>query len=169
MAPVKSSVSSVFISAGARQLLVGPASALSAEQMNVRSSTRATSAGSERARKLFGRSSPFRRSNVPPSTSSWVSVCHSSSEPSHHSTRSGSRIAAQWSTQSLSFWLVVVEAMVLRRRVGFSVGVGDGAQLGIEARRAHVDLRAQPQPRGPTLAVEVEDHALTWAQQPEDG
>ncbi len=38
------------ISAGSAQLLVGPASSSRAEQMNVRSSTRATSAGSDRAR-----------------------------------------------------------------------------------------------------------------------
>ena len=38
------------ISAGSRQLLVGPASSSRSEQMNVRSSTRATSPGSERAR-----------------------------------------------------------------------------------------------------------------------
>ncbi len=50
MEPRNSSVSIVFISAGSRQLLVGPASPSSAEQMNVRSSTRATSPGSERAR-----------------------------------------------------------------------------------------------------------------------
>ena len=47
IAPVYSSVSSARISAGSRQLLVGPASRSSAEQMNVRSSTRATSPGSE--------------------------------------------------------------------------------------------------------------------------
>ena len=55
MAPVNRPVSSAFISAGSRQLLVGPASISRSEQMNVRSSTRATSPGSERARKLFGR------------------------------------------------------------------------------------------------------------------
>ena len=38
------------ISFGARQLLVGPASCSFSEQMNVRSSTRATSPGSLRAR-----------------------------------------------------------------------------------------------------------------------
>jgi hypothetical protein len=37
------------ISSGSRQLLVGPASAWSAEQMKVRLSTRATSRGSEAA------------------------------------------------------------------------------------------------------------------------
>ena len=38
------------ISAGSRQLLVGPAPSSVSEQMKVRSSTRATSLGSERAR-----------------------------------------------------------------------------------------------------------------------
>ena len=48
--PLNSSLSVSRISAGSRQLLVGPASASSSEQMKVRSSTRATSPGSERAR-----------------------------------------------------------------------------------------------------------------------
>ena len=47
MAPRYSAVSSSRISAGSRQLLFGPASASVAEQMKVRSSTRATSPGSE--------------------------------------------------------------------------------------------------------------------------
>jgi hypothetical protein len=50
MQPSKSRSSLAFISRGSAQLLVGPASFLFAEQMNVRSSTRATSPGSERAR-----------------------------------------------------------------------------------------------------------------------
>ncbi len=52
--PRKRSVSVARISSGSCQLLVGPASTASREQMKVRSSTRATSLGSERARKLFG-------------------------------------------------------------------------------------------------------------------
>ena len=59
MQPLKSALSpvcsSVRISAGAIQLLVGPASSARSLQMKVRSSTRATSLGSLRARKLFGR------------------------------------------------------------------------------------------------------------------
>jgi hypothetical protein len=50
MAPRKSPSSSSFISAGARQWLVGPASISRSLQMKVRSSTRATSPGSDRAR-----------------------------------------------------------------------------------------------------------------------
>ena len=45
--PVKSSSMSARIVAGSRQLLFGPACSSVAEQMNVRSSTRATSPGSE--------------------------------------------------------------------------------------------------------------------------
>ena len=50
IAPRKRSSSISRISPGSRQLLVGPASCSRSEQMNVRSSTRATSPGSERAR-----------------------------------------------------------------------------------------------------------------------
>ena len=50
MQPLKRPSSISRISAGSRQLLVGPASSSCSEQMKVRSSTRATSAGSERAR-----------------------------------------------------------------------------------------------------------------------
>ena len=47
--PLKSPLRIVFMSSGACQLFVGPASMGVFEQMNVLSSTRATSAGSERA------------------------------------------------------------------------------------------------------------------------
>jgi hypothetical protein len=49
MQPSKISAKVSRISSGAIQLLVGPASASRSEQMNVRSSTRATSLGSEAA------------------------------------------------------------------------------------------------------------------------
>ena len=48
--PAKSSFIVSRISAGARQLLVGPAWSSDSAQMNVRSSTRATSEGSDQAR-----------------------------------------------------------------------------------------------------------------------
>ena len=50
IAPANSSFSCSRISAGSRQLFVGPASSSVAEQMYVRSSTRATSPGSDSAR-----------------------------------------------------------------------------------------------------------------------
>ena len=49
MQPLNSSLSFLRISNGSIQLLVGPALSFESEQMNVRSSTRATSRGSERA------------------------------------------------------------------------------------------------------------------------
>ena len=54
MHPRYSSVITAFISAGSHQLLVTPASDSSNEQMKVRSSTRATSSGSDAAQKEFG-------------------------------------------------------------------------------------------------------------------
>src|SRR5213596_2340047 len=57
--PENNPLSFALIFAGSSQLLVGPASSLVREQINVRSSTRATSPGSERTKKLFGRFSSF--------------------------------------------------------------------------------------------------------------
>ena len=56
MQPRYSSVIVAFISAGSHQLLVAPASDSSDEQMKVRSSTRATSSGSDAAQNEFGSS-----------------------------------------------------------------------------------------------------------------
>ena len=84
--PLNSSVSVSRISSGSRQLLVGPASSSSSEQMKVRSSTRATSFGFERARYEFGRFASESRSKVPASTSCRHSSSYSSAEPSHQCT-----------------------------------------------------------------------------------
>ncbi len=89
-----------FISAGSIQLLVGPASASSSEQMKVRSSTRATSEGSVRAQKELGLTAGFSATSVPASTSSAVSRCHSAGDPSHHTTRSGVVSSATSRTQA---------------------------------------------------------------------
>ena len=77
------------ISAGSRQLLVGPAASSVAEQMNVRDSTRATSFGSDCARNELGSLSSLSLTNVPASTISAVRRFHSASEPSANTTRSG--------------------------------------------------------------------------------
>ena len=69
---VKTFFSVARISAGSAQLLVGPASSLVAEQMKVRSSTRATSEGWVRARKLLGRFSSLSGVRVPASSSPHV-------------------------------------------------------------------------------------------------
>jgi hypothetical protein len=71
------------ISPGSRQLFVGPASDSRSEQMKVRSSTRATSPGSDRARYEFGRLASDSRSKVPASTSLCASRSYSSADPSH--------------------------------------------------------------------------------------
>jgi len=89
MQPLNAWASVAFISAGSAQLLVGPASDSLAEQMKVRDSTRATSDGSERARKLLGRFSGFNLMKVPESTISWFNRSRSSTEPSHQWMASG--------------------------------------------------------------------------------
>src|SRR5215208_3359620 len=113
IAPANSSSIVLRISSGARQLLVGPASSSRSEQMNVRSSTRATSLGSDHARYEFGRLASLRRLNVPASTSSWQSRSYSSADPSHHTTWSGWASSATSSTQARSFWFVVGTAVAL--------------------------------------------------------
>src|SRR6516225_1356591 len=111
MHPSKISANVWRISSGAIQLLVGPASCSRSEQMNVRSSTRATSPGSDTHQKLFGRSSGLSLVKVPLSTSRLVSRSHSSWEPSHHTTASGlvrlaiSRTQAASSGRLVFSWL----------------------------------------------------------------
>ena len=68
--PLKVSRRMVFISLGSIQLLVGPASSSLIEQMKVRSSTRATSLGFERAKNELGRFSEFSGVKVPLATNS---------------------------------------------------------------------------------------------------
>ena len=92
---------------GAIQLLVGPASSSRAEQMKVRSSTRATSLASERARKELGRFAGLSGMSVPCATISAQSRSYSSLEPSHQCTRSGLHLRATSSTQARSFRLRV--------------------------------------------------------------
>src|SRR4051795_1119913 len=87
MHPRYNSVIVAFISAGSHQLLVTPASDSSNEQMKVRSSTRATSSGSEAAQNELGLAGS--RTNVPASTSFVFIRSHSCTEPSHHTTLSG--------------------------------------------------------------------------------
>jgi hypothetical protein len=67
----------LFISSGAIQLFVGPASDSSRLQMNVRSSTRATSVGSEAHQNELGFLAGSRRTRVPTSTRASVSLAHS--------------------------------------------------------------------------------------------
>src|SRR4051812_597935 len=112
MQPLKMSASSSRISPGSRQLFVGPAASSFSEQMNVLSSTRATSPGSERERYEFGRLASERRSNVPASTSDWQSWSYSSAEPSHQCTDSGWVSSAISSTQASNLACFVGAAAV---------------------------------------------------------
>ena len=83
MQPRKSFVNVAFISFGLTQLFVGPASCFLTLQINVRSSTRATSLASDRARKLFGRFFSLSFIKVPDATSAVQRRLYSSSDPSH--------------------------------------------------------------------------------------
>src|ERR1035437_4027353 len=91
-----------FISDGSIQLLVGPASPFLREQMYVRSSTRATSDGCDRARNEFGRFSSFSLINVPASTISRQRRSYSRVEPSHQCTRSGLQCSTMSDNQLMS-------------------------------------------------------------------
>src|SRR3954453_3583706 len=107
-----------FISDGSIQLLVGPASFSSAEQMKVRSSTRATSVGSEAQWNELGFLVSSRRVKVPVATSASVSSVHSSSEPVHQWTSRG-RVSSAISLTQLRIASWVVGA-VLRSWVPWS-------------------------------------------------
>ena len=102
-----------------------PASASSTEQMNVRSSTRATSDGSVRAQNEFGLMLGFSGTMVPASTSSAVSRCHSSVDPSHHTTASGVVSSAISRTHARSRGWVVGAV--------FNPAVTAGALMGISS------------------------------------
>ncbi len=101
MAPSNRPLSVSRMAAGSAQLLVGPASSARSEQMKVRSSTRATSEGSEHARKELGRLAGFSLRMVPDWTICSHSRSYSSWEPSHHTTWSGLASATKLATQSI--------------------------------------------------------------------
>lgn len=82
MHPVNSLSNLAFISSGATQLFVGPASSFRSEQMNVLASQRATSAGSDRARKLPGLRVSESLVKTPVLQRWSVSIASSSSLPS---------------------------------------------------------------------------------------
>src|SRR5688572_10926554 len=138
------------ISAGSCQLLVGPASSTRSEQMNVRSSTRATSPGSESARYEFGRLASLRRSKVPASTSSWHIRSYSSADPSHQWIESGRVSSATSSTQSRSF-LFVVGALVVSIVIG--VGSTSLSSQGGKAGLCHTRTNRSPPARSLDVAL----------------
>ena len=99
MAPSNTLLSVRRISNGSTQLLVGPAASFESEQMKVRSSTRATSLASLRARKQPGHKSWFSRMKVPRSTISEHSASYSACEPSTQWIAAGLHSFTIFSTQ----------------------------------------------------------------------
>src|SRR6478736_7565867 len=132
---------SAFISSGAIQLLVGPASFSSTLQMKVRSSTRATSVGSEAAWKELGFFSGSRRVKVPVATSASVISTHSSSEPVHQWMRSGVVSSATSLTKArMPSWVVGAPPVAVPWVVSFDVSavMPDPSRAFTEApRRVH--------------------------------
>src|SRR5439155_26864546 len=160
-------------------LLVEPASSSRSEQMNVRSSTRATSPGSERAQNEPGRFAGSRATKVPASTSCLQRSSRSAGEPSNQCTESGSQSRAISSTQRIRRWCFVG---------GFTNATdppGKGrppslpatpagppkrrCRLDLRAREAHVGLRPDADAGGATVVVEHEVHPLALTQHAEDG
>ena len=101
MQPVNNGFNVARIAAGAIQLFVGPAFSCFSEQMKVRSSTRATSVGSDQAKKLLGRLAGFSRLKTPASTSCWLKRSYSAWEPSHQWMASGWVSATISATQAI--------------------------------------------------------------------
>ena len=145
MQPSKISANVWRISAGAIQLLVGPASSSASEQMNVRSSTRATSPGSEAHQKLFGRSFGFSRVKVPCSTSKLVSLSHSSFEPSHQTTSSGLVSSAMPCTQLASSGRLVSAGSSIRSALNIAISLHKPTSTA--AHRVRSQDLAPPPPR----------------------
>ena len=98
-----------------------------------------------------------------------------SAGPTPRRSRRTTRPASGWRTppsgrpSPSSFWLLVVAAMVLRQRCRVRRLRRGSCRLlreplGIEPGCPHVDLGAEAQPGGPTVAVEVEDHPLALAE-----
>src|SRR5215213_3756869 len=178
--PRNSSSSLARISAGAFQLFVGPASASSAEQMKVRSSTRATSLGSECAQYEPGRLAGSSSVKVPASTScSQRSAC-SSSDPSNQWTLSGWHSSTISSTHASSRALRVGACTSATLRLQTEMGCKpayrrllrppepDGPEpvrpSDLRGAEPHVDLRTEAHPGGATIGVEVEIDPLTLAE-----
>src|SRR5688572_28022075 len=136
--PSNSASSVARICSGSRQLFVGPASSSRALQMNVRSSTRATSDGSERARKLPGRLPGSSGISMPDTTICAHRSRYSSSLPSHQTMRSGLASAAISRTQPMSLGCrtyagAATEAASDRSDSGWFISVtsGSGARVAL--------------------------------------
>src|SRR5580698_7438088 len=122
MAPLKRALSFLRMTKGSSQLLVGPAVSLEREQMKVRSSTRATSLGAERARKQPGQSFSLSLVKVPAWTSWLQRKSYSACEPSIQWMRSGWQRSAIFSTQRMRCLLVVGGAEMAASGVTVFIG-----------------------------------------------
>src|SRR6266850_6477747 len=89
IAPRRYPLARLLASAGAIQLLVGPASSRSRVEMNVSCSVRATSDGWLRCRYELGYVRGLSERSVPSPSMASMRVSYSGLEPSHHTTRAG--------------------------------------------------------------------------------
>ena len=161
MQPSNSPLIVLRISAGATQLLVGPASSSRSLQMNVRSSTRATSDGSDAAQKLLGRFAGLSRFIVPLATISSQRRMYSSSLPSHQTIRSGlARAAISRTHSSRRGWRTYAGADTAAARADSESGwfMGRGGLWKVSERRRR---------GGPTSGVgPVDYHVATRLRKP---
>src|SRR5580704_1251589 len=147
MDPANKPRSFCFIFAGSSQLFVGPASSRVREQIKVRSSTRATSAGLERTRTLFGRLFSSSAVAVPESNINRNIAWYSSRDPSHQWIRSGLHIWAHSSTQCANFLclfsLLEVSTAIVRLDIKASPHKGTDEQHAAmrQAARSGIDYR----------------------------
>src|SRR5262249_17370080 len=98
MAPCRMAPAAALASAGAIQLLGGPASSRSGVQMKGSCSVRATSIGGLRWREELGYRREFSGNSDPSRSIPSMSPLYSSFEPSHHTTREGRVTSAACST-----------------------------------------------------------------------
>ena len=112
MQPAKSPRRVLRISKGLTQLLVGPAASLESEQMKVRSSTRATSLASERARWQPGHFFWLSLMRVPPLTIAAHKASYSRCEPSTQWIAAGWQRSAIFFTQR-SRWTFLLRGLAL--------------------------------------------------------
>src|SRR5271155_962100 len=122
MAPLKRALSFLRMTKGSSQLLVGPAVSLEREQMKVRSSTRATSLGAERARKQPGQSFSLSLVKVPAWTSWSQRKSYSACEPSIPGMLSGWVGSAIFSTQRMRCLFVVGGGAIAASTIAVFIG-----------------------------------------------
>jgi hypothetical protein len=161
IAPANKLRSVARIVSGSSQLLVGPASSWRREQMKVRSSTRATSVASERARYEFGRRAGLSLISMPEATISAQSRSYSASLPSAQRMRSGCvRVATSATQAARPPWRRLRGALIASgayMRMGRALQTGRRRASRPTARRASAAYRL---PLAPVLAESFGTHGL---------